>query len=206
MNRRRSFTSHTLPLALLAVLWPGVVLASEPVIGGPCEGCEYVFVGLPSELSSHARIAPLGESGEPLVLTGVVTTQSGVPAPDIVVYAYHTDAGGVYPRGTTRHGRLRGWVRTDAAGRYSFDSIRPGAYPNRKIPQHVHLHVIEPGRGTYWIDDVLFDDDPLLTPEVRRQARHRRGGDGLAVPEKDARGVWQVRRDVTLGSNVPGYE
>ena len=55
----------------------------------------------------------------------------GAPAAGIIVYAYQTDATGIYPRGSTRHGRLRGWVRTDEAGRYRFDTIRPGAYTQK---------------------------------------------------------------------------
>lgn len=178
----------------------------EPVLGGPCEGCEHVFEGMPPQLASQARIAPAEERGEPLVIEGTVTTAGGAPAAGIVVYAYHTDAAGVYPRSTTAHGRLRGWARTDSSGHYRFDTIRPGAYPSRDNPQHVHMHVLEPRKGTYYIDDLIFDDDPLLTKEHRENMQRGRGGKGLAHPEKDAQGVWHVRRDINLGSNIPGYE
>jgi hypothetical protein len=30
----------------------------EPVIGGACEGCDWVFDGMPAKLSPVARIAP----------------------------------------------------------------------------------------------------------------------------------------------------
>lgn len=200
---------NPLPAILLALL--GMPLQCdlpdrEPVIGGPCEGCEFVFEGLPVELESRARIAPADEAGAPLVIHGIVTTSAGDPAPGIVVYAYHTDDSGVYPSAETWHGRLRGWTRTDASGRYWFDTIRPGAYPERDSPEHVHMHVLEPGKGTYYIDDVIFDDDPLLTAAHRERMRRGRGGDGLAYPVKDEQGVWQVRRDIVLGENIPGYE
>ena len=32
-----------------------------------------------------------------------------------------------------------------------------------------------------------------------------RGGDGVGHPTKDAKEVWHVTRDITLGKNVPGY-
>jgi protocatechuate 3,4-dioxygenase beta subunit len=176
-----------------------------PVIGGPCEGCEQVFVGLPAELASRSRIAPAEEPGEPLIIEGVVRSADGKPVEGVVVYAYHTDAGGVYPRGTTRHGRLRGWARSGSDGRYRFDTIRPGGYPGLDTPQHIHMHVIEPGRATYYIDDILFDDDPRLTTVHRRQMLRGRGGDGLARPTRDANGVWRVQRDIVLGQGIPGY-
>lgn len=192
------------------VLLPWVLLslacgAQEPVLGGPCEGCEWVFEGKPKAPPSEARIAPEGEPGRPLVIRGTVRDLAGRPVPGTVVYAYHTDAGGIYPPAATRHGRLRGWAAADAKGEYAFRTIRPGAYPGRSAPEHVHVHVIEPGKGTYWIDDLVFDDDPLLGPEARRQMLRGRGGEGLGKPVKGADGVWTVRRDIVLGQGVPGY-
>src|SRR6202008_1762611 len=106
----------------------------------------------------------------------------------------------IYPRAGNRHGTLRGWARTDAEGRYRFDTIRPRAYPSREVPEHVHMHVIEPGKGTYYIDELRFTDDPLLTE--RRTAE--RGGNGV-VTAALRNGVWHAGRDVALGRNIPGY-
>ena len=192
-----------LPCLLLLAGLAGA--AQEPVIGGPCEGCEWVFEGKPRTLASTARIAPEGEPGQPLVIRGTVRDLSGRPVPGTVVYAYHTDAAGIYPKAATRHGRLRGWAAADAKGDYVFRTIRPGAYPGGQIPQHVHIHVIEPDRGTYYIDDLVFDDDPLLTAEQRRGMVKGRGGDGLGRPVQGTDGVWSVRRDIVLGKKVPGY-
>jgi protocatechuate 3,4-dioxygenase beta subunit len=187
-------------------------VASETIVGGPCEGCEAVFQNRPAEMGTTARLAGPDEPGEPMVLSGVVRTPDGSPAPGIIVYAYQTNAAGTYPtddarRGTAayRHGRLRGFARTDASGSYRFESIRPAGYPGTPIPQHIHLHVIEPGRCTYWIDDVVFDDDPRLTDEQRRAHDHGRGGPGVAHPRRDANGTWLVRRDIVLGAGIPDY-
>lgn len=178
--------------------------ADEPILGGPCEGCELVFEGQPSTLEWQAELAPSDERGEKMVLSGTVRTMSGEPVTGVVVYAYQTDAQGHYPAGSTGHGRLRAWVRTDSRGRYRFSTIRPGSYPGRSVPQHIHLHVLEPGHGTYYIDDVLFTDDPLLTPAQRRSLTRGRGGDGVVTPERSD-GVWEVRRDIVLGARIPGY-
>jgi protocatechuate 3,4-dioxygenase beta subunit len=130
----------------------------------------------------------------------------------VIVYAYHTNAAGIYPtddryRGMAafRHGRLRGWAVTDGSGRYHFDTIRPGGYPNTDLPQHVHMHIIEVGRCTYYIDDIMFEDDPRLTPEMRRRLTLGRGGDGVVTPTRDGAGVYRVVRDIVLGQALPGY-
>lgn len=184
--------------------------AREPIVGLPCDGCDGVFQGLPATPAASARIAPADEPGEPLALSGVVTDGTGAPRAGVVVYAYQTDRRGIYPRdaalsgAAARHGRLRGWARTDTAGRYAFATIRPGGYPGVSIPQHIHLHVIEPGRCTYYIGDVLFADDPRLTPALRERERNARGGDGVVTPRGDPSG-WTAARDIVLGRNVPDY-
>lgn len=192
----------------------GAARVREPVVGLPCEGCEAVFEGLPpvASIPANGRIAPAGEPGAPMVIEGVVRDARGRPAPGVVIYAYQTDATGIYPAdarppgpASRRHGRLRGWVKTDANGRYRFDTIRPAGYPNTDIPEHVHLHVLEIGRGTYYIDDVLFMDDPRLTAAQRKSLAPGRGGNGIVTPTRDASGTWRVIRDVVLGERIPGY-
>lgn len=182
-----------------------VAMAGEPIIGGPCEGCENVFKGIPADIKSVSRIAPEGEKGEALVVEGTVRNAEGNSVEGIIIYAYQTDAGGIYPKSDTRHGALRGWIKTDKDGSFRFDTIRPGSYPNTRNPQHIHLHVIEPGKATYYIDDIMFDDDPLLTREARQQMNRGRGGPGIAHPERDDEGVWHVRRDIILGKEISGY-
>ena len=112
--------------------------AAEPVVGLPCEGCEAVFQGMPKELTSRTTITARGEPGEKLVLTGRVLGADGKPRANVIVYAYQTDAAGIYPppekslsRWADRHGRLRGWVASGADGRYTFDTIRPASIPAR---------------------------------------------------------------------------
>lgn len=206
---------HILPYLTAVLLLFGPVsdqsTKREPVVGLPCEGCEAVFEGMPSSPPTSARIAPPGEPGEPMRIEGVARDRAGKPAPGIVVYAYQTDAKGIYPPARTsnayanRHGLLRGWAKTDTNGRYRFDTIRPAGYPNSNIQQHVHMHIIEPGCCTYYIDEMVFTDDPRLTPEVRRNVSEGRGGNGVVTPKKDASGTWIVTRDIVLGERIPGY-
>ena len=163
--------------------------AQEHIVGLPCEDCEGALVGKPADIAVITRIAPASEKGQPLQLRGRVLDADGKPAAGIVVYGYHTDASGHYPgdaqlRGTParQHGRLRGWARSDAAGNYGFDTIRPAGYPGRRDPEHIHVHIIEPGRCSYYIDDVNFRDDPRLQASTQHASAARRQRRGRTRP------------------------
>ena len=167
-----------------------------------CEGCG--AADAPTPLTWEARIAPSGEPGTPLVVTGVVYRPDGrTPASGVLVYAYHTNAAGIYPRrggetGSARqHGYLRGWLRTDARGRYRFTTIRPAPYPGRDAPAHVHLTVTPRGGDERWIDSIVFDDDPLLTPRRRAELRNV-GGSGVVRVTRARDGVLSATRNVVL--------
>ena len=178
-------------------------------VGGGCEVCDLMYEGMPSKFDWQTKIAPVTEKGEPLIISGTIYKRDGkTPAPDVILYVYHTDAAGYYspPANETgnRHGHLRGWIKTGADGKYQFTTIRPAAYPNRKVPQHIHPLIKEAGLTLYWIDEYLFDDDPLLTDDERRR-QEKRGGSGIIHLTKNEKGVWVGRRDFILGLNVPNY-
>ncbi len=180
-------------------------------IGGPCEDCQMMFDGIPSRLESKSTLTPTGEPGEQLVIRGTIFKPDGkTPAPDVILYVYQTDNRGLYSKGKNqqhaiRHGHLRGWVKTNAKGEYEFNTIRPASYPNSKNPQHIHPIIYEPNKGYYWIDEYLFDDDPLLTATERSHAPNR-GGSGIIKVTKDTNGVWHGKRDIVLGLNVDNYK
>jgi protocatechuate 3,4-dioxygenase beta subunit len=197
---------------LAACVWSTPAQPSVPIVGRPCEGCQVALEALPQRLFPTAQLAPRDEPGEPLRLTGRVMDAAQRPRKGVIVYAYQTDRTGIYPAHADpslsdearRHGRLRAWAMTDEAGRYTFLTIRPGGYPGSDLPQHIHLHVIEPGCATYYIDDVMFRDDPRLTPRFISRMDVGRGGSGIVTPVREGT-EWQVRRDIELGRNIPDY-
>lgn len=169
-----------------------------------CEGCEAVYDRPHEDLSWRVTIPAAGEPGEPLILSGRVLRPDGrTPAAGVVLYVYHTNAAGLYPTrpGDTgwarRHGFLRAWLQTDAEGRYEITTNRPGSYPDRPDPAHIHVVVEEPGRQPYWIDEFVFAGDPRLTDAVR-DAMEYRGGSGLVDLTRDAAGTWRGDRTIVL--------
>lgn len=180
----------------------------QPAALPACEWCGAPEA--PARLGSEVRLAGAGEPGTPLVVSGTIYQPDGhTPAPGVLVYAYHANAAGVYPRrgdetgNGRRHGYLRGWLRTDARGRYRIVTIRPAAYATREEPAHVHMTVTPPGRPECWVDSVMFDDDPLLTAAARARLP-RRGGPGVVHAVADGRGGLRASRDVVLTSGRCG--
>ena len=89
------------------------------------------------------KIAADKEPGQRLMITGHVLGADGRPRGGIQMYAYHTDAKGLYrPDGSFKgEPRLRGTLLTAADGSYEIDTIKPAPYPNRNIPAHIHVHL-----------------------------------------------------------------
>lgn len=169
-----------------------------------CEGCEGVSERKANTLDWQATIAPANEPGERMLIEGRVVQPDGrTPSEGVVVYAYQTNAEGLYANGSAetewsrRHGRLRAWAKTDADGRYSFDTIKPAPYPNQTMPAHVHLTIAEPGRRAYYIDDIVFDGEFGVTPPYR-QKQELRGGSGILKLQRTEEGLWLARRNIVL--------
>jgi protocatechuate 3,4-dioxygenase, beta subunit len=183
---------------------------TDRVVGSACEDCDMMFEGMPENLSWKTTIAGPDEPGEQLVISGTMFKKDGkTPAPGVILYVYQTDNKGLYspaPKQTNakRHGHLRGWVKSDENGRYEFKTIRPASYPNSRNPQHIHPIIKEPGLTLYWIDEFLFNDDPLLS-EQEKTRNEGRGGNGVIDLKKNEKGGWIGKRDIILGMHIPNY-
>jgi protocatechuate 3,4-dioxygenase, beta subunit len=186
--------------------------ATEKKVGSGCEGCEAVYEFGSRTLNAIDTLPDFNEAGPRLEVSGTIYHQDGkTPAKDVILYIYHTDQKGEYS--TTgnetgmgkKHGYIRGWIRTGADGKYKFYTLLPAAYPGRKNPAHIHPVIKEPGYSEYWIDEYLFDDDPILTQEERNR-QQKRGGAGIVKTKRSTSGMLIAKRNIILGLNVPGYE
>lgn len=153
----------------------------------------------PRSISEVGRIASPSEPGTPLYIHGKLFQRDGVtPAPGVIVFAYQTDASGLYNGAAARGWRLRGWARTNSEGRFEFRTIRPGSYPGSRIAAHVHFTIESPGIERRTVSDLNFSDDPFVSEgEKQRSAREGRFGGVRSPSTRD--GVQHVAFEIRVG-------
>ena len=179
-------------------------------VGGPCEGCEAIYEYGSKTLNAVDTLPGYLTAKEPLKITGTIFEKDGyTPAKDVILYAYQTNEKGVYPKKDSsqgwekRHGYIRGWIKTDASGKYTLYTFRPASYPNTTIPQHIHITIKESTKNEYFIDDFYFDDDPNLSDKIRNRSSFR-GGSGI-IKLKNVDSMLEAKRNIILGKNIPNY-
>ena len=199
-------------LSLPACTQPSSATKPDIKVGGPCEGCEAIYeCPIPfDQLNEVDTLPDFNDPGPKIEISGTVYKADGkTAAAGVVIYIYQTGQAGVYPRKGTekgwarRHGYIRGWVKTDAKGFYKFYTLVPASYSNSNNPKHIHPVIKEPGKSEYYIDELLFDNDPFLTTEERNR-QEQRGGNGILVI-KERNGRLYAEHNITLGKNIPGY-
>ena len=149
------------------------------------------------------KIVAGSEPGEPLLISGTIFQPDGVtPAKGITLYVYHTDVKGYYSQegstGAPSKPRLRGWLRTNADGRYEFRTIKPASYPGTTAPAHIHATLSGQGYPEYWIDSYLFEGDPFISAEHRSKLSGRGGFQSIIALKRDEQGVLKGVRDIRL--------
>lgn len=183
---------------------------SAKKVGGHCDGCNLMYIDMPQKIDNTDTSIAWSEPAAKLLVEGTVYKNDGkTPADNIVLYYYHTDHEGNYskrndkPGNQTAHGHIRGWVKTGNDGRYAIYTGRPASYPGTTAPQHIHVIVKEPGLNEYYIDELLFNDDPNLTQDRRKDLK-KRGGSQVLFPivKKD---MQVAKYDIILGSNIEDY-
>jgi len=95
-----------------------------------------------------------------------VLTLACAPVAGATLDFWQADAGGTYDNNGYQ---LRGHQLTDAAGRYSLETILPGEYPGRT--EHIHVKVGAPGKAVlttqlYFPDVARNQQDSIFDPHL----------------------------------------
>jgi protocatechuate 3,4-dioxygenase beta subunit len=168
---------------------------SQPLVVLPHRLTETTGPLLTGEIGPHDHDLTAGHAGEPIgqriIVAGQVRDSDGRAVPHTLVEIWQANAAGRYahardswPAPLDPNFTGGGRVVTDAEGRYSFTSVRPGAYPwgnhhNAWRPAHIHLSLF--GRAftqrlvtqMYFPDDPLFAQDPIFSAVPDPAARQR---------------------------------
>ncbi|MDA2813389.1 protocatechuate 3,4-dioxygenase subunit beta [Nocardiopsis sp. RSe5-2] len=189
----------------------------------PLKVLPHLLTEVTGPLLGEDRIGPLdhdltrGHDGEPqgqrITVQGRVLDADGRPVPHTLVEIWQANAGGRYrhkgdnwPCPLDPNFTGVGRTVTDAEGRYSFTTVRPGAYPwknhdNAWRPAHIHFSLF--GRAftqrlvtqMYFPGDPLFFQDPMWNSIPDPQARERlvaRYDHALTQPEWALAYTWDI--------------
>lgn len=159
-----------------------------------------VAIALFARAGSHVGIMVTEkEPGVRLIVSGRVFDPSGTkPVAGVRVYAYHTDATGIYNKPDARQPRLKATVVTDADGRFELRTIRPAAYPGSSGPAHIHFEVSGAGYDKQWPDELQFADDPAITPSMLAESKAKGTFAPIVQTTRDGRGVLHATYNIRL--------
>lgn len=191
----RRATEIAVRLSLIPGLWlAGVACAAERV-------------ELPGiSAAASIRIVAESEPGVPLLVEGTIYAPDGeTPVPGVILYIYHTDLTGRYAQ-QGRIPRLRGYMKTDAQGRYSYRTIRPASYPNSSIAAHIHPQLWGGGYEPQWNRDLNFADDPFVTDAERRDSQAAGRFAWICDGKPDAEGVLHCTHNLRLKPHGDRFE
>jgi len=123
--------------------------------------------------AERIKIVTDKEPGLRTIITGVVVNKNGEPQKNVLMYFYQTDDRGWYAdtgvhvltnSGDFKHARLFGYLKTDAKGEFSFETIRPSGYPGSDFAGHIHLQFWNENRRTlHGPGEFQFEEDPRMT-------------------------------------------
>lgn len=189
----------------------GAALAGLPVLSLTAVGCARSPGALAGstpvekeaeKLSWSTVLTAAGEPGTPMIVTGRILAADGrTPVEGVTLHVYHTDARGLYsdkPGGGSNDPRIKGSMKTDAAGRYEFRSIRPASYPGTNNPQHIHAKVFGAGYAERWIPEYWFGDDPLINAGMRARYADLGTFSPIVSVKRGDGGLFACVRDIKL--------
>ena len=159
---------------------------------------------------AHLPMRP-DEPGDRLIFTGAVRATSGDPLAGAVLDVWQADGLGLYSRFAPGlpEWNLRGAVRPDADGRFSFHTVRPAPYQiphdgstgalieaagwHAWRPAHLHLRVTAPGHRTL-ISQLYFSGGEYNDSDVASAVKPEL----IITPTPTPEGGLTVTYDITL--------
>ncbi len=139
-------------------------------------------------LSSVDTIPDYQSKEQKLKLTGTIYKSDGVtPAKDVILYIEQADEDGDFDlvkKDNIKYPHHRGWVKTDANGRYTFYTFVPGNDRRYNQLQQLFPSIKAPSKLEYNLEPFLFHEDPLLSKLCRKRIAKKGDPSRILKPTK----------------------
>jgi len=156
-------------------------------------------------LSNLDTIPGFESQDNKLKISGTIFQSDGVtPAKDVILFIWQQDQDGHFDMKTKDDKRYvynRGWIKTDADGKYTFYTFVPGSYPHSREKRIIHAEVKEAGIPEYALNALLFNDDPFLTKACRKKLEKKGINNILTTLKKDD--IYVASYDIVLPEKNP---
>ncbi|MGJ8592968.1 MAG: hypothetical protein ACSHXF_10490 [Aquaticitalea sp.] len=156
------------------------------------------------QLNNTDTIPDFATKQDKLMITGTIFQSDGLtPAKDVILYISQPDEDGDYElkmNNDKRYVHHRGWVKTDADGRYTFYTFVPGNFIQYRELKHIHPVIKEPGKEEYALNAFLFENDPFLSKSCRKRLA-KKGMDTILVLEKKDN-IFVATKNIILESDI----
>lgn len=208
INRRNMMAG----LAAGALAVPVAAAAARPTPANP----EGPFYPVHEQLDKDTDLTLIAgheerAKGDVIRVTGQVVDEAGEPVEDALVDIWQANAAGRYqhekdPATAPLDPNFQGWgmVRTDEDGRFSFLTIKPGAYAvsgDWSRPPHIHFKVAR--RGYHELTtQMYFDGEPLNDSDRLLQSVDASDRPSLVVEFEDDDGVPRGHFPIVLAKVV----
>ena len=173
-NRRYFIKNTSLSLLSIAAL-PKILLSNkrdgnEIENSNTAQGCEVStedaygqgpFYTADAPVIVDGQLASEDEVGQRMIISGYVyNLDCSQVITNVEIDVWHADTSGAYDNSGYN---LRGITYTNYQGFYSFETIKPGFYPNgsRYRPSHIHIKITPPGAEPL-ITQLYFEGDEYI--------------------------------------------
>lgn len=180
------------------------IASSETIIPANYKKRSPIYDYSEEKISNIDTIADFNIKENKIKITGTIYLADGVtPAKDVLFHVFQPDENGEYELKRDEYRKRyvyhRGWVKTDADGRYTFYTFIPGKFLSVKELKQIHRIIKQPGQPEQEISSFFFNDDPLLA-NLTLEARAKTIKSMLKL-EKEG-DMYVATKDIKLSGNI----
>ena len=155
----------------------------------------------PENVSHTSIIVSPNEPGIPFIINGQIFKPNGREvANNVLIHLYHRDHAG-FDFGLNDKvlstWRLKGWAKTNSAGKFEFHTIRPAPDHIGREGGHFHFTVVSADYGKQWIQKIHFLDDPKISKKEKQKSAAE-GLFGWVKEVKTINGIQHVKVVIKL--------